>query len=151
MSRFIRIHRLSVAALMAGLVIAPIGLAPPSQADPGVTVELVSTLTGPGFTGTWTASGAIADEGSFARVDANVPASGEHSPVVGTVQVVLTFTGAEGTFSLRDELTLSSDRADGTWQVTSGTGAYARLSGHGRSVFPFATDTITFTGVMSLR
>jgi len=144
-------RRLRVAGVAVALLAGTAALAPPAGADPGVPVEVVSTLTGPGFSGVWTASGAITDSGSFTRVDANVSGSVEHSPTVGTVQVVLVFTSARGTFSVRDEIRISPTSADGVWQVAGGTGAYARLSGHGRSAFPFETDTITFSGVMSVR
>ena len=149
MSTSVGRRRLGAAAVMAALVIGTAALAPPAGADPGMPVEIVATLTGPGFTGVWTASGAVQDSGTFTRVDANVSGSVEHSPTVGTVQVVLVFSGAQGTLTVRDEIMLSGDSADGVWQIASGTGAYARVSGHGRSVFPFSGDTITFTGVIS--
>lgn len=146
MSTLVRARRLGVAAVAAAMLVGWAAVASPAVADAGAPVEIVATLTGPNFTGVWSATGAFVDAGTFTRVDANVSGSAERSPQVGTVQVVLTFTGANGTFTLRDELMLSPDSADGTWQVASGTGAYARMSGHGRSVFLFTGDTITFTG-----
>lgn len=149
MNTLVRARRLGVAAVAAALLVGMAVVASPAGADPGAPVEIAATLTGPNFSGTWTATGAFADSGTFTRVDANVTGSVEHSPRVGTVQVVLVFTGVRGTFTVRDEIMLSPDSADGVWQVVSGTGAYARMSGHGRSVFPFTTDTITFVGTVS--
>jgi hypothetical protein len=143
--------RLGVVAVVAASVVGTAAVASPAGADPGVPVEIVATLTGPNFSGVWSATGAFVDGGTFARVDANVSGSVEHSAKAGTVQVLLTFTGTRGTFALRDEIMISPESADGTWQVASGTGAYARMSGHGRSAFPFTADTITFTGTASPR
>ena len=52
----------------------------------------------------------------------------------------LTFKGGHGTFTWRAHLTfvdINNDYtvATATWKITSGTGAYAHLTGHGRQAF----------------
>ncbi len=121
----------------------------PASADAPAAVAISAMVTSSAFTGVWTASGAIDDAGTFARTDLHFSGSVEHSPKVGTFQVVITFVGSQGTFSVRDELRFSSAGLTGTWQVASGTAGYAQMSGHGTSEFAFETGTITFTGMVS--
>ena len=140
-------RRLVLAAMVAAgsmiVTASAVSAAPPAP----VTIQSTLTQVDPTFAGVWQASGAIQDSGTFVRTDANVTGSVPHSPAVGAVQVVLVFSGARGTFTIRDELLITPTSVTGTWQMESGTGAYARVSGHGTSdlVFP----AILFSGVTS--
>ncbi|HET7486675.1 MAG TPA: hypothetical protein VFJ85_02015 [Acidimicrobiales bacterium] len=123
----------------------------PAVASPPAAVTIVATVdAGPGFAGSWSATGAIEDGGRFERSDLHLSGSLEHSPAAGALQVELEFTGAGGTFVLRDELLISGDGLDGTWQVVAGSGAYSTATGHGTSSFDPATASTTFAGVVDL-
>jgi hypothetical protein len=140
----------AAAGVTASLVTASVVLSASSAvAAPPAPVAIQTTLTQvvPTFAGVWQASGAIQDSGTFVRTDANVTGSVLNSPVVGAVQVELVFSGARGTFTIRDELVSTLTSIAGTWQIESGTGSYARASGHGTSDFVF--PTIVFSGVVS--
>jgi hypothetical protein len=102
-----------------------------------------------GFSGTWHGSGAISDSGTFARTDAHLTGSFFSSPAAGAFQATFLFSGSQGTFTIRDELLATDSGVNGNWQIVSGTGAYADISGHGTSSFDFSTSTVTFTGVIS--
>jgi hypothetical protein len=110
----------------------------------------------------WTASGTFTD--GCAKTAANVcwttdraVFSGGPHFVVG--QVLTTMIGASGSFGLRFE---GQDRMpdlsefSGQWEVIagSGTGAYARLNGHGKWTWAFEAGTgngvFTLTGVVQL-
>jgi hypothetical protein len=148
-----RIRRLLGVATLIGLVGSMIGLSAASaQAKAPSPVSIVAAPGDrPGFGGVWQASGAISDSGTFVRTGLHLSESPEHSPVVGAFQVELEFSGSQGTFTLRDELMFSPSGLTGSWQVVSGTGAYAGASGHGTSTFDFSASTTLFTGVLSLR
>ena len=85
--------------------------------------------------GTFVATGAIADFGDVIRDDAKFTAVG--SPTVGTGQFTYTFVGRAGTFTVRLQwlLTATDDptlgHIDGRWNLAGGTGAYAGLRGEG--------------------
>jgi hypothetical protein len=147
-----RIWRLLRAASLIGVVSSMIVVsAGAAEAAPSPVSIVAAAADGPGFGGVWQASGAISDSGTFVRTELHFSESPEHSPVVGAFQVQLEFSGSQGTFTLRDELMFSPSGLTGSWQVVSGTGAYAGASGHGTSEFVFSAASTVFTGVMSLR
>lgn len=93
--------------------------------------------------GTWQATGAIEDSGTyertFARWTGSVPdcfCPPEHT---GTFKEAFLLTGTDGTLSIKaeEQITPGGDfgQVSGVWQVVSGTGAYDRTSGHGTDVF----------------
>lgn len=139
---------LTAAAAMAVMsMAAPAGAATPAPRP----VTIIATADdGPGFGGTWTASGAVADAGSYERTDVHFSHSIESSPAVGAFQATLEFSGAEGTFVVQDELLFSSGGLNGTWRLVSGTGRYAGATGHGTSSFDFTAGATTFEGVLAL-
>lgn len=144
------IVRTAAAVTLLGSIIGP--LSSSAGAEAPETLSIIATVSdGPGFSGVWTSSGSIQDAGTFARTDVHFSGSVEHSPVVGAFQVLLDFTGADGTITIRDELLFAPDGLSGTWQVVRGTGAYANTSGHGTSEFDFSTGSTLFTGVASVR
>lgn len=121
-----------------------------SAASPApVSIQATVTIPNPIFGGIWQSSGEINDSGTFVRTDANLTGSFFKSPVAGAFQVLIAFSGSQGTFTVRDELLATTSGLTGNWQVMSGTGAYDGMSGHGTSNYDFATSTIYFTGVIS--
>jgi NAD(P)-dependent dehydrogenase (short-subunit alcohol dehydrogenase family) len=104
------------------------------QDDGRVTFEFEQAATGPGtFAGTFEASGAISDTGT--TEDALDVSSEEcANPLVATFR--RTVTGEKGTIILTGDATVdlgdpASADVVGTWQVESGTGAYADHAGSG--------------------
>jgi hypothetical protein len=79
----------------------------------------------------WSSSGAIADAGTM--VDSSAIFAGSSSTYHG----FRTFTGAEGTFTARFDVTISPTAdpnvlaVTGRWAVTSGTGDYGDVHGAG--------------------
>jgi hypothetical protein len=71
-----------------------------------------------------------------------------NSPVVGVFQAVIVFTGSQGTITVAQEAAHFTSFPEGSWNVISGTGAYARVSGHGTFAFALP-NSLTFTGVIS--
>ena len=121
-------RRFALLALVVLLSAATLTLAPASPATSGQAVTINSQIqTGP-FTGTWTATGAIADSGTLIEPKVNFVGSQLHIERV--------FTGAQGTITIHIQSTLTSVVGDtgtftGHWVVISGTGAYANLHGRG--------------------
>ena len=140
---------------IAGVVAAAAALAGPSASSASAaasqTVAIESTVTEftPDFEGTWQSSGAITDSGSFTEPFVRFTGSTLHSPVVQAFQAVLVFTGTQGTITVRQQLTFTTETPNGVWEVLSGSGAYQGASGHGTFEFIFP-NSLTFTGVMNL-
>lgn len=121
-----------------------------------VTIQIVPTVFGPVQIGTWDVSGAINDSGSYERTGGNGTGSlpdcfcfPEHT---GAFQETFLLSGSKGTLTVKAEERLVPTGEEfppsiGVWQVVSGTGAYDRISGHGKSVFGF--PTLYLTGVIS--
>lgn len=137
-----------IAAAAVALVSTAVVSAPTARATPLTTVSIQATVT-QGFSGVWQASGAINDSGSWVRTDVNLTGSFFNSPVVGAFQAEFAFSGLQGTFRVRDEVLGTAAGVTGHWQIVSGTGAYARMSGYGISNFDFSTSTIFFSGLIS--
>ena len=150
-------NRLMLAATFA--LAGALAATPHAAASPPEDVEIVaSAVFAPDVSLTWSASGAFADAGTFTFDSTHwgaVP-----SPAVGTLQQELTFSGADGTFTLRGNLVLTIDGdgnvvLDGPWAVLDGTGAYADLHGAGNVHLaldpdPSTPDIATFTGRVQL-
>jgi Protein of unknown function (DUF3224) len=140
-----------IAAVIALALAGGFSASTASAASPAsVAIQATVTIPNPIFGGVWQASGAINDSGTFVRTDLNLTGSLANSPVVGALQVLIAFSGSQGTFTVMDELLFTTSGLTGNWQVMSGTGAYDGMSGHGTSNFDFATSTIYFTGVISM-
>jgi hypothetical protein len=106
--------------------------------------------------GSWTASGAISDSGRYERIP-----TGSRAPCYCTVQpehfkeeFVLT-SGSEPTATLTVEAEQAATTEPGTfpkttgvWRITSGTGIYGRVSGHGTDEFLASTLTLSLLGVI---
>ena len=137
---------------VAVAAVACVGLVPTASADAPGTVTIAGTVTQfgppPDFHGTWQSSGAISDAGSFVETEIHLAgADFQPSAPVVVFQAVVVFTGSRGTFTIAQQ-GVSKGLPAGTWQVSSGTGDYARASGHGTFAFTPPTN-LTYTGVMS--
>jgi hypothetical protein len=95
----------------------------------------------------WQTSGGISDSGSFVKTELHPTGALANSPVVGVFQAVIVFTGSRGTFTVAQQSQFTGF-PEGTWQVQSGSGDYARVSGHGTFAFTLPNN-LTFTGVIS--
>jgi hypothetical protein len=137
---------------VAVAAVACVGLVPTASARAPDTVTIAGTVTQfgppPDFQGTWQSSGAISDAGSFVETELHLAgADFQPSAPVVVFQAVVVFTGSRGTFTIAQQ-GVSKGLPAGTWQVSSGTGDYARASGHGTFAFIPPTN-LTYTGVMS--
>ena len=136
--------------IVAAVVAASTALASTASATAPASVTIAGTVTQfgapPDFRGTWS-SGELGDAGSFVETELHPTGALANSPIVGVFQAIIVFTGSQGTFTVAQEAQFTSF-PEGAWQVISGTGAYARASGHG--TFAFAPpDSLRFTGVIS--
>jgi hypothetical protein len=111
--------------------------APPAPVSIAFTVTVFTPTT---FSGTWASSGAIVDSGTFVRTDVNFTSSLANSPTVGAFQSELLLSSSLGTFTVFEQILFTPTGVIGTWQIMSGTGAYATASGHGTFQFinPFS-------------
>jgi len=136
--------------IVAVVVAASTALASTANATAPASVTIAGTVTQfgppPDFRGTWS-SGELGDAGPFVETELHLTGALANSPVVGVFQAVIVFTGSQGTFTVAQEAQFTSF-PKGTWQVISGTDAYARASGHGTFAFS-PPDSLTFTGVIS--
>ena len=139
---------------VAVAAVACVGLVPTASADAPGTVTIAGTVTQfgrpPDFQGTWQSSGAISDAGSFVETEIHLTgADFQPSAPVVVFQAVVVFTSSRGrgTFTIAQQ-GVSKGLPAGTWQVSSGTGDYARASGHGTFAFT-PLDNLTYTGVIS--
>lgn len=136
-------------ALVLTLIVIALALAPGAAASQrgAVTIETQKPF-GPS-PGTFSATGAISDSGTF--VNSSFVFGGLGAPNFVSVHATQTFAGAFGTFTLRVDIkeTATADpnvlTDNGTWAVIDGTGAYATLQGGGQ-VTGTADDN---TGVIS--
>jgi len=122
-----------------------------------VSIQIHPTVFFPVEIGTWHASGAIADSGSYVRTDAHATGSLpdcfcplDHP---GALQETFVLTGSAGTLTISAEEVATPNgepggQVNGVWQIRSGTGGYASVSGHGTDFFG-PPLTLYLTGVMS--
>lgn len=141
-------------ALLAGTALTTVALAvlaPTASATAPEATTIAGTVTQfgppPDFQGTWQASGAITDSGSFVETELHPTGALANSPTVGVFQAVIVFSGSKGTFTIAQQSQFTSF-PEGSWQVRSGTGAYVRLSGRGTFAFT-PPNNLTFTGLTS--
>jgi hypothetical protein len=132
-----RATRIALLLAMATFISAGTVLAAQPEA---MTIHTVGTLVNGSQAGTFIATGAVADAGTYAfhedvHRDFNFGAIG--SQTFGIVRSVEYFSGTGGTFALLSVIkyTLTDDpqafAVTGTWTVQSGTGAYEGLHGQG--------------------
>lgn len=136
-------------ALILTLIVLPLVLAPGAAASQGSAVTIETQKPFGPSPGTFSATGAISDSGTF--VNSSFVFGGVGAPNFVSVHATQTFDGALGTFTLRVNIkeTATEDpnvlTDKGTWAVIDGTGAYETLRGSGQ-VTGTADDN---TGVIS--
>jgi hypothetical protein len=106
------------------------------------------------FSGTFSASGTVSDSGT---VTAQVLVGAVRSPVAATQQTVRTYSGSNGTLTLRCNERFSPPGQDitnpngislaGSCVVLDATGAYAGLRGSGRFITESSTTTFGATAI----
>lgn len=141
---------LLVGTALAAVVLAVLASTASATAPQPMTIAGTVTQFGPpgDFQGTWQASGAISDSGSFVETEAHPTGTFGNPAIVGVFQAVIVFSGSKGTFTIAQQSKSTSFFPEGTWQIQSGTGAYERLSARG--TFAFAPpNSLTFTGLAS--
>jgi hypothetical protein len=114
-----------------------------------VHITTAGSIVGGTQVGTFVATGAIADQGTYAfheDVHHDFAFGGVGAPTFGIVRSLEFFSGEAGDFTLQNVVKFSlTDTPDlltvvGTWAVASGTGDYVDLHGQGT-----ITGTIAFT------
>jgi hypothetical protein len=97
--------------------------------------------------GTWDASGAINDSGTYIRTVAHATGSIPVCPDLlehkGAFQEDFLLTGTQGTLTLDDETVVApteptscfGDVVQVVWQINAGTGAYDQTNAHGMGYF----------------
>lgn len=112
-----------------------VALAASTSASAGQQVT-IQTAKPPGpVSGTFSATGAFTDDGTINNLSIGFSALG--APTFGITHVTVLFTGDDGTFTLKAQITetLTANPQvltdSGTWTIITGTGAYAHLHGQG--------------------
>jgi hypothetical protein len=120
---------------VAATATCAVALAASTIASAGQQVT-IQTAKPPGpVSGTFSATGAFADEGTINNL--SIGFAGLGAPTFGITLVTILFTGDDGTFTLKAQIkeTLTADPQvltdSGTWTIVAGTGAYADLHGQG--------------------
>ena len=123
-----------------------------------VTIDLFPTQFCCPEIGTWQATGAINDSGTYVKTaspdDPSIPefCNPQH---IGAFREGFLLTGSQGTLAVNaEELLIPTGEfcppSTGVWQVESATGAYAGISGHGSSqFFKEPQFDLRLTGVIS--
>jgi hypothetical protein len=132
----------AVAVSLAGVSRSGARAAPPAA----VSIDIFPTqFCCPQEVGTWQASGAINDSGSYVRTGERSTGSAAHQDLCQPTHTAafgeeFLLTGAMGTLTIKDEETVVPTGEvcppdSGVWQIVSGTGAYAGIHGHGKTQF----------------
>ena len=127
------VRRVLIVVGLALLGALPVASTAAASAPTPVTIQTQKPF-GPA-PGTFSATGAISDSGTFANVRRTIGGIGAPTFLINHLEQ--RFEGAFGSFTLRAEIkeTLTADpfvlTGEGTWAVLDGTGAYATLRGHG--------------------
>jgi hypothetical protein len=143
----------AVVVSLAGFAQSIARAAPPVD----VSIQVMPTTFFPVEAGTWSASGAISDSGTYVRTDFDGTGSLPDCfcpPVhTGAFREVFLLAGSKGTLTIREEALQKPGGGfsvvTGGWEVASGTGAYDSASGHGTDEFNGPTLTLLLTGVIS--
>ena len=128
-----RVLGFAVTALVVLVLPLPLAQAASASQRDGVTIETQKPF-GPS-PGTFSASGAFSDSGTFANTRIVFSAVG--APTFGVTHLTALFEGSLGTFTLSANIkeTLTADpnvlADNGTWVIVDGTGAYTKLHGQG--------------------
>ena len=122
-------------ALVIALFVLALPLAPAAAGSERAAVTIETQKPFGPSPGTFSASGAITDSGTFGN--SSFVFSGVGAPTFTIVHPKQVFDGALGTFTLRANIkeTVTADpnvlTGEGTWAIVDGTGAYEDLRGQG--------------------
>jgi len=132
------------------------GLSTSAEIEPQNKLKDVTIITSASKSGntdlfTWSASGGISDNGSWA--DDKVLWAAVRSPVVGTLHDTFTLNGNKGSMTLSfDGLLKPTADPDlfmivGSWRILSGTDLYKDIAGQGKGtvMINFSQSTATST------
>jgi len=136
-----RERRRAVASLLLVAAIGLVSAAPASAKQPeAVAIATTGAVVDGTQAGTFLATGAIEDEGTYAfheDVHHDFAFAAIGAPTFGIVRSLEFFSGQAGTFTLQNTVkyrltaTPGVFAVEGTWAVVSGMGAYADLRGQG--------------------
>ena len=118
--------------LLASVAFAGLATGASSAAVPtSVTIELLRNGPPGSEATTWSASGAFVDSGTW-TIDRFICGACP-SPVTGAPSFDTTATSSSGTFEIRLRATFNLVQPNevALWEIIGGTGAYAKLTGHG--------------------
>ena len=110
--------------------------APDASATQGGAVTISTQKPFGPSPGTFAATGAISDSGTFFNL--SIAFGGLGAPSFVSIHATQEFDGALGSFTIRADIkeTVTADpnvaTDEGTWAVISGTGAYSSLTGQGQ-------------------
>ena len=135
-----------IAALLAGLTGPTATAGPPTD----LAIQIVPTPGPPCFfgCGTWTASGAINDSGTYVLEE--IASSPPNRPFLapGPFRETLLLTSSSGSFTIKaEERQITPTTTEGVFQLEAGTGTYASASGHGDTSLNAPPLILVLTGV----
>ena len=138
---------MAVVALLAGVGASTALAAPPSA----VEIDIIPTTGPPCFfqCGTWTATGAITDSGTYERVHGATSPPDRPFGTTGPYREEFLLTSGLGTFTVDAEERAGPVGSEGVWQIHAGSGVYESASGHGTSSFIPPVLVLVLTGVAS--
>jgi hypothetical protein len=137
-------------AVAVALAVLPAGVSSASAAPPSpVSIQVHPTQFCCPQIGTWGASGAIADSGSYVRTEAATSPPDRPPFTLGPFRETFVLSGALGMLTVRDQSQVTATGVTGVWEIASGTGAYDGASGHGTLSFDGPTLTLLLEGVIS--
>ena len=125
---------LIAAAIAASTALVAVPLTAASSIDTKLQIGSSLHFPAPGSSaGTWVASGAVNDSGTVSS-QATLTQLGDQDD--GRLEGTAVFVGQQGTFTIEfsgigGPLTSPHRAARGTFEIVSGTGAYAETHGHG--------------------
>ena len=108
---------------------------PPRMPGAVTILGVYDFSTFPNTTGTFTTTGTLTISGTTTMfVEPN------QNGVRGHCLVVLTPSDGSGTITIHQECQFRTSPPQGQWQIVSGTGAYANLTGNGSLTMPLSPD-----------
>jgi hypothetical protein len=135
-----------VVVLLAGFNLSSASAAAPTE----VAIQIAPTIPSPcNFScGTWSASGAINDVGTYVRVDIDSAPPNRSFFEFGPFFETFVLTSGRGSFTIKaEERQIGVFTSVGVYQLEAGAGAYASASGHGEASSTFPVPVLFLTGV----
>jgi hypothetical protein len=130
-------RRMRKTTLILALILLTLSWAPSARASQRGAVMITTEKPFGPSPGSFSATGAISDSGTF--FNTRIAFGGVGAPNFVSVHVTQEFDGAFGSFTLRADIKETPTAGDpnvatdeGTWAVISGTGAYSAMRGQGQ-------------------